>query len=296
MKEKKRQKVYRVVMLIIVVALITFVITTVLTYNGSIKYIVSATNNIQQYNNTTTKKLDALFATITELLEEKYIGDVNQEELIDGALSGLVASVGDVYTAYYTKEELEDFTAETLGNFVGIGVYMKANTDVGYVEIVEPMKDSPAEKAGIKSGDFIIKVDGEEYKANELEKLSSAIKGEEGTEIILTIKRGEEFLDITVKREKIHRNYVTGEVLEGNIGYIAIETFDEGSTGDFKAEYTKLLDEGAKSLIIDLRGNGGGLVSEALSITDLFCDKDQITLISVDKDGKEEITKSRYRC
>lgn len=289
MGEKKRQKIYRVIMLIVVVALVTFVMTTVLTSNGSIKYIVS-TNN-KPVNNT-TRKLDALLATITELLNEKYIGDVNEEELIDGALKGLVESIGDVYTVYYTKEELEEFKAQTLGNFVGIGVYLRANQETGHTEIIEPIKDSPAEKAGIKAGDEVLKVDGIEYTADDLDDISNFIKGEEGTEVTLTIKRGEEIFDLKIKRGSVHLNYVASEMLEDNIAHIVIDTFDDDCAKDFEAEYDKVLQSGAKALIIDLRSNGGGLVDEALEIADLMCEKNETTLITIDKDGKEEITKA----
>ena len=117
----------------------------------------------------------------------QYIGEVNEDEMIDGALKGLVSSIGDVYTVYYTKEELEDFKAETIGNFVGIGVYLRVNLETGKVDIVAPMKGSPAEKAGIQAGDEVLKADGKEYVAVELDKLSSYINGENGTNITLTI-------------------------------------------------------------------------------------------------------------
>jgi len=289
MKEK-RQKIYRVIMLILVVALITFIATTVLMYNGSIKYVVSPKG---LPNNKTTKKLDVLFATITELLDEKYIGEVNDEELIDGALKGLVAAAGDTYTTYFTKAELEEFKAETLGNFVGIGVYLRGNLETGKVEIVEPIKGSPAEEAGIKAGDQVLKADGKEYVADDLDELSKHIKGEEGTNVTLTLKREEEEIEITVTRRNVHMNYVSSEMLEDGIGYIAITTFDEDCSKDFKEEYNTLVEKGLKSLIIDLRSNGGGLVDEALEIADLMCDKNEITLITMDKDQKEEITKSK---
>ena len=290
MDKNKRQRIYRTIMLVIVVALTTFVITTILTYDGSIRYIVTGKN---PPTTNSAKKLDALLATLTELVEEKYIGEVDEEKLIDGAARGLVESVGDVYTAYYTKEELEEFTEETLGNFIGIGVYMQANKEKNAVEVVSPIKGSPAESAGIKSGDLIIKADGEEYKATDLEKLSNHIKGKEGTEVTLTIKRGEEEIELKVKRGNVHINYVASEMLEENIAHIAIATFDEQCAKDFEAEYNKVVSEGAKALILDLRSNGGGVVDEALKIADMFCEKDQTTLISVDKDGNEKITKSK---
>ncbi len=287
---EKRQKIYRVIMLILVVALITFIATTVLMYNGSIKYVVSPKG---LPNNKTTRKLDVLLATITELLDEKYIGEVNDEELIDGALKGLVAAAGDTYTTYFTKAELEEFKAETLGNFVGIGVYLRGNLETGKVEIVEPIKGSPAEEAGIKAGDQVLKADGKEYVADDLDELSKHIKGEEGTNVTLTLKREEEEIEITVTRRNVHMNYVSSEMLEDNIGYISISTFDEDCSKDFKEEYNTLVEKGLKSLIIDLRSNGGGLVDEALEIADLMCDKNEITLITMDKDQKEEVTKSK---
>lgn len=290
MEKNKKIKIYRTVMLIIVVALTTFIVTTILTYDGSIRYIVTGKN--PQMTNS-AKKLDALLATLTELVEEKYIGDVNEEELIDGAARGLVESIGDVYTAYYSKEELEEFTEETLGSFVGIGVYMQANKEKDAVEVVSPIKGSPAENAGLKSGDLIIKADGEEYKAADLEKLSNHIKGKEGTEVSLTIKRNEEEFEIKVKRGNVHINYVASEMLEENIAHIAIATFDEDCAKDFEEEYNKVVSEGAKALILDLRSNGGGVVDEALAIADMFCEKEQTTLIQVDKDGNEKITKSK---
>ncbi len=288
MKENKRQKIYRVIMLIVVVSLITFVVTTALMYNGSIKYIVS-----NSPNGSTSRKLDVLLSTVTELLEEKYIGEVNEDELIDGALDGLVRSIGDVYTTYYTKSELKEFQAETLGNFIGIGVYLQADYEKDAVRVVSPMKGSPAEQAGIKAEDIVLKVDGEEYKAKDLEALSNHIKGEEGTRVTLTILRGEEKIDITVTRQSVHINYVESEMLENDIGYISIVTFDEECAKDFITEYESILSQGAKSIIIDLRSNGGGLVDEALDIADLMCEKDEITLITMDKEGKEEITKAK---
>lgn len=291
MEKNRKQSIYRTIMLIIVVALITFMVTTVLMYNGSLKYIIQ--NGGMPANNSTTKKLDILLATITELLEEKYIGDVSEDEMIDGALKGLVGSAGDIYTTYYTKEELDDFKTETLGNFVGIGVYLRGNLETGKVDIVAPIKGSPAEKVGLQAGDIVLKADGKEYVADELEKLSSHIKGEKGTNVTLTIKRGEDTLEFTVTRDDVHINYVDGKVIDDNIGYISVTTFDEGCANDFKAQYNELSGQGIKSLIIDLRSNGGGLVDEALEIADMMCDKGEITLITIDKDKKEEITKAK---
>ncbi|MCI9365905.1 MAG: S41 family peptidase [Clostridia bacterium] len=288
MKENKKQRIYRTIMLIIIVAVITFIVTSIVSYDGNPKYIISSHQNSEL-----AQKLNSAIETITKILDEKYIGDVNEDELIEGALKGMVASVGDLYTEYYTKEELDDFTASTLGNFVGIGVYMQTDFQKDAVVVLSTIEGSPAEEAGLKQGDYIIKVDGVEYKAIEISELSNSIKGEEGTDVELTIDRNGEILNIKVTRRAVHINYVKSEKLEDDIGYISIETFDEGCKDDFVADYNKLVEQGIKSLIIDLRGNGGGLVDEALGIADLICDKNSVTLITIDKDGKEETTKSK---
>ena len=284
-EEKKWQKIYRVIMLIIIIALITFVITTILTSKGTFNYTSS--------NNNVTKKMDELLATVTELINDKYIGEINEEDLIDGALKGLAEGVGDEYTSYYTKKELEDFETETMGNYVGIGVYLQARPDEGIIQIVEPMVGSPAEEAGIKAGDIVLKVDGIEYKPEEIEELTSHVKGEAGSTVTLTVQREKEVLDIEVERRDVHVNYVTSGMLENNIGYIALETFNLGCAEDFKEAYDNLVSQNMKALIVDVRDNGGGIVDEALQIVDLFCEKGETTLIKVDKAGKETVVKSK---
>ena len=288
MKENKRQKIYRTIMLIVVVATVTFIVTSIINYQDSIKYVISS-----KFNTNVNQKIDTALSAITEIIEDKYIGEIDEDKLIDGALKGMVASVGDIYTEYYTKDELDQFTTSTLGNFVGLGVYMQANFITGNITILSTIPNSPAEEAGLREGDLIIKANDKEYKAEEITELSNDIKGEEGTKVKLTIKRADETLDIEVERRQIHINYVVGEMLEDNIGCISIETFDEDCEKDFINEYEKLKNEGAKALIIDLRNNGGGLVDEAINIAELMCNKNDVLLISTDKDGNKKTTISK---
>lgn len=235
MKENRRQNIYRIIMLIIVVSVITFVVTNILNYDNTRKYVISNskdTNIIQ--------KIETSAGSLKKILDEKYIGELKEEDLLEGALKGMIAGVGDVYTEYYSKKELEDFTASTLGNFVGIGIYMQADTESGRVIVISPIADSPAEKAGIKPGDKIIKVDDVEYKAEDINKISEYIRGEVGTEVKITISRNDEIIDFTIKRENIHINYVSSQILEDDIGYIAILTFDDGCCKDFIKCYDEL--------------------------------------------------------
>ncbi|MFR1441244.1 MAG: S41 family peptidase [Clostridia bacterium] len=147
-------------------------------------------------------------------------------------------------------------------------------------------------KHGIKAKDLIKSVDGVEYTAGDLETISSKIKGEEGTKVKLQIIRGEETLEFEVSREKIIVNQVEGKTLENNIGYIQIPSFDETTSSEFKTKFEELQKQNIKSLVIDLRNNGGGIVSEALKIADFIADKDSVLLYEVDKNGKETVKKS----
>ena len=181
---------------------------------------------------------------------------------------------------------------DTLGNYVGIGIYMTADKKQDKVKVISPIKGSPAEKAGIEPGDIIVSVNGKTYKASEMSAMSNDIKGEEGTEVEITILRGTETKEFKVKREKIKVNPVEGKVLDNNIGYIKFTSFDETTADDFKNKYEELKKSNIKSLIIDLRNNGGGLVDQALKIADYITEKDSVLLYEVDKNGKEEVKKS----
>ncbi len=288
MKEDIRQMIYRTLMLIVIVAIITFVITSIINYDSSVKFILPENNG-----ESIDKQIGETVSKITEILEEKYIGEINNQDLVEGAIKGAVEALNDEYTEYYTSKELEEFETSTLGSFTGIGVYLQADPETDSIKIVEPISGSPAEKAGLKADDIIVGADGTEYNADQINDLSDYIKGEAGTEVTLTISRNGKKFDVKVKREEINLEYVESGMLESKIGYISITSFDEDSADDFLEEYNKLLKDGAKSLVIDLRDNGGGLVDQALEIADLFCEKDETTLITIDKNGNKEITKSQ---
>ena len=181
---------------------------------------------------------------------------------------------------------------DTLGNYVGIGIYMTADKKSDKVKVLSPIKDSPAEKAGIEPGDIIVSVNGKTYNSSEMSTMTNDIKGEEGTEVEITILRGTETKEFKIKRKKIKVNPVESKVLENNIGYIKFTSFDETTAEDFKTKYEELKKSKIKSLIIDLRNNGGGLVDQALKIADYMAEKDSVLLYEVDKKGNEEVKKS----
>ena len=169
---------------------------------------------------------------------------------------------------------------------------MGVNND-NQIIIITPVKDSPAYKAGIEPGDIIIKVDNETYTGENLSEASKKIKGIEGTVVNLQIKRNEELLDFSIVRENIKLNHVEAEILESDIGYLQIASFDEGCSKEFKEKYEELASKNIKSLIIDLRDNPGGIVDEATNIADMLLEKDDTILITIDKNDNEQVTKAK---
>ena len=213
--------------------------------------------------------------------------------MVDGAIKGYIAALNDPYTQYLTKEEMEEFTIDVEGNFVGIGVYLTKDIQKNTVTVISPIKDSPAYKAGILSGDIISKVDGISYTGEQLTEASNKIKGEPGTKVKLEVLRGDKTLDFEIKRENVKVNHVENKVIHDNIGYIKFNTFDDGCSEEFEDNLKELKSKNIKSLIIDIRNNGGGIVDEALEIADLMINKGDTLLITVDKNKNEEISKAK---
>ena len=191
-----------------------------------------------------------------------------------------------------TKEEWDEFQSAALGNYVGIGIYMTTDNN-GNVIVLAPIKGSPAESAGLETGDIITAVNDENVLGTSSDDVSNKIKGEAGTEVKLTVLRDNEYIDMNVKREEIKVYHVEEKMLENNIGYMNLATFDEGCSDEFREKYQTLKNQGAKSLILDLRNNTGGLVDEALKIADMMIEKDKTLLITVDSKGNKEIDKAK---
>ncbi len=282
------KKIYKVIMLIVITALITALLTTMFVYQ-KLTGKMDIQNIIESGDNS---GLELALSQIRSMLEEEYIGDLDDKAMIESAIKGYVEGVGDEYTEYYPPVEMSSVLDTTYGNYVGIGIYMLVNNASGIIEVQSPMEGSPAEEAGIKSGDIINKVEGEQVTASNASDMSNKIKGEEGTKVNLEILRGEKTLNFEVERRKIVVKHTKSEVLENNIGYIQISDFDGGVADEFRERYENLEKQGITSLIIDIRDNGGGIVDESLEILDMFCEKNATLLITVDKKNNEDVTKS----
>ena len=292
-KYLKRQRIYKTIMLIVLTAFITFILTTIYianTYNltdGKTTISSLINGSIEDDNLTISLK------SIENIIKKYYLNDIDEQKAIDGAISGYISALGDPYTEYIPATEMKEYTENLMGNYVGIGIYMIKNSEMNLVEVQMPIKESPAEDAGILPGDMILSVDGVEYTGDDMTAAANSIKGEEGTTVKLEILRGQEKLNFEIKRKKINTNPVIAEKLENNIGYIEISSFDDGTADDFKSKFETLKNQGIKSLIIDLRNNGGGLVDEALEIADYIVPKGKELLITVNKNKKEEVEKAK---
>lgn len=226
-----------------------------------------------------------------DIIDNLYIGEIDEQKIMDETIKGYINGLDDEYSEYMTAAEWGEYQANALGNYVGIGIYMSVDKNNNVV-VVEPIKGTPAEAAGLKSGDIIVYVNDESMIGVDSEIVSSKIKGEEGTKVKITILRDTEYMDFEIERKSIKVYHVENEMLENNIGYISLMTFDEGCADEFKTSYENLKSQGAKKIILDLRNNTGGLVDECLKIADMMLEKDAIELITVDAQGNKEINKS----
>ena len=287
MEKSKRYKIYKIIMTVVLTAFITFMVTSISLYSYFVKNPVSVSAQ------STNKDIASKLTKYREIIDKYYLGDVDDTALEEGAIKGYIEGLGDPYTEYISKEEMDTYLDDTMGNFVGIGIYMIKNTQYDKIQVLSTIKGSPAEKAGIQAGDLIISADGVEYSADDMTTASNKIKGEEGTKVTIEVLRGAEKLKFELTREKVKVNQVEGKVLSNNIGYIKFTSFDETTAEDFKNQYQELAKKGIQSLIIDLRNNGGGIVDQALEIADYMTPKDSVLLYEVDKNGKETVKKAK---
>ena len=203
MEEKKKSRIYKIIMLIVLVAFITFILTSI----GMYQYFTN-NNNIGTKLLTSSKSNDI----VTELnkyksiIDKYYLGEVDEEKLKEGAIKGYIEGLDDPYTEYISKEDMKDFMDETTGNFVGVGIYMVKDQDTNKVMVLSPIKNSPAEKAGILPGDLIISVDDVQYSGDEMSVMANKIKGEAGSKVKIEILRGTETKQFELVRENKNKS------------------------------------------------------------------------------------------
>ncbi|WBW49509.1 S41 family peptidase [Peptoniphilus equinus] len=223
-------------------------------------------------------------AALENFVRQNHLYDVTDEQLRIGELKGVVASLGDPYSEYYTKEEFEQLLETTTGKFYGIGVVITKGED-NLITVISPVKGSPAYEAGIRSGDKIIKVNGEDYTADQLEEASDVMKGDRGTTVNVTVLRPQtnDTMDLDIARDEIQMDTVLPGTVDG-VSYIGISQFDELTADSFKKALGSVSSDG---FILDLRGNPGGVVDTAAEIADMLLGQG-IIVYAEGRDGKRD--------
>ncbi len=229
----------------------------------------------------------SVFWEVWNTVENRFYYDMPGEEIrVQGAINGLVESLGDPHTGYVTPEGAEFMRERLAGAFEGIGATVETDTETGGVYIIRVFEDSPAEEAGILAGDVLIEADSTDLTELTLDEGIQLIRGEAGTDVVLTVYReGEqELLRITVTRGTIELPTVDSRMIDDKVGYVALFDFYSRATSSTETAIEDLIDEGAEVIIFDLRGNGGGYLVQGIDVADLFLDRGIVT-IQRDVDG-----------
>lgn len=283
MKEKDYSKSIFIKSIILTILLTTVIVSMVT--------IIIMNNNEQT---SLLNRIDGKLSSIEQIVDKDYLGEIDENKIFDETIKGYVEGLNDEYSQYFTKEELDKYKTDNIeGQFVGIGVYIIQDTEKNAIRVLAPIKGSPAEKAGILAGDYIVKVDDQAYTGEQITEATNKMKGKEGTKVKIQIIRDEKTLDFEVERANVRVNPVEADIYEGNIGYLKISSFDQGSASEVTKKVEELKAQNIKSLIIDLRNNGGGIVDEAIEIADLFTSKDSTLLITKDKHDNESVSKAK---
>lgn len=233
------------------------------------------------------------FITAYRFIETKYVNDTDDVKLIDGAIDGMVKSLNDPHSNYLSPKMYKTLMEQTEGSFAGIGVVMGMDNEQK-IHIVGIMENSPGQKAGLQEGDEILAVDGVPVTQMAFDEVAAHVRGQAGTDVVLTIMRDNANQDITITRDNIKLKTVGHKMLDNNIGYIQIVSFSEDTANEFNEAYNDLKNQGMKALVLDLRNNPGGLLTTCVEIAKKLVPKGEIVSI-VDKQGNKETYSSSLK-
>lgn len=251
--------------------------------SGMIIMIVAMVGLFWYYTGRSSSMFE-FFRTL-EIIESHYAENVDKSAIFDGALKGMVSTLGDKHSTYLGGDLYKDFSAQMSGTYAGIGVYI-ASTDEGIL-IAGVMEGSPAEEAGLQRGDILVSIDGTSVEGYQLEDVSKNIRGPVDTSVDLVVRRDGEEKSFTVQRRQIHVPTVAGKMVDGtDVGYIRVAVFSDGTADDFTKEFTKLREQGMNKLILDLRDNPGGIVEQAVGVASNFVPPNSTIVSYTEQDGK----------
>lgn len=230
---------------------------------------------------------DSKATLIKQYINKYFMEDVDEDVLVEGMYTGMLEALDDPYSVYYTKEKYDALNESSSGQYTGIGVVVSQNINTNDIVVAKIYTHSPAIEAGLKVGDVIKTVDGEDVSEKSTDDLVTYVRGKEGTEVVLGVDRDGERLNIAITREVVEVDMVSYEMLEEHIGYIAIDQFSGMAAEQVRAAIEDLLGQGMESIIIDLRDNPGGDLECVRDIVNIFIPKDELVLYSRTKDGKQ---------
>lgn len=241
------------------------------------------------------KSLEQRYGKVEELksyIDQYFYKEDSEVNFEDGLLNGLFSALEDPYSIYMNQSDYEQFTISTTGEYGGIGIVVSPN-EKGYIEVVSPIEDTPAERAGVKSGDIILSVDSVDVNVDMYEEAVQMIRGKPGEAVMLSIRRlGEsEILDFEIIRQNIKIQVVKTEILDDQIGYLRLTSFDEDAFKEFRNELNDMRQTGITGLILDLRGNPGGSLNECVSIADYLLGE-QVIVYTQDRSGEKKYYRS----
>ena len=281
-KEKSRGRLQGIIISLAIISAIAIIGILIVSFTGGFK-----SKKSQIVNDEVVEKTDYLW----KMIDKYYLWDEDKDvkKAQDAVYKGIVSSLDDPYSVYYTKEEFEELSESYSGEYSGIGAYVSQDPDTMESYIARPMPNSPAEEAGLLPNDYICEIDGENVVGQDLNVVVAKIKGPEGTTVDIGIRHENkgEIETITVERRKIEVVRLESEMLEDNIGYIWIYEFEGKTMSQFEEAYNKLKEDGMQGLIVDLRDNPGGDLDVVINLCDKFLD-DGLILYTKDKNGKNQ--------
>lgn len=229
---------------------------------------------------------------VKRMIDKNYYKKADDYDVLIGMLKGAVNSLKDPYSYYMTEDEYKKFNEETDGEFAGLGIYVSGSIDDNLITVVAPMKGTPADRAGLKTDDKIIKINGKDFTADKMDDAVKIMRGKPGEKVKITVLRRDEngkakFIDFEIVREIIKVQTVSSKLLKDNIGYISISGFDTPTYNDFEKQYKELKKQGMKKLILDLRNNPGGLLTTSTQVVNTFLDGGLI-MYTLDKQNNKE--------
>lgn len=280
---RMRKKKFFILVLFIVICSVTLTAGGLIFYGKVIDNSVTVSEENYKELYEFANKYSKLY-NLQKVIDEKFLWDVDDEKMLNGVYKSMTESLGDKYSDYMTKDEMEKFRNYLDGTFSGVGINFAQDKD-GNIVVLRIVEGSPASESGIKPGDYLIAVNGKKYESTE--KMAVDMRGKEGTEVDITYSRDGKEKTVKITRALVTEKSVFSKVLKDKIGYIAITSFEKTTAEQFETELRNLEMKNLKGLIIDLRGNGGGYTDQGIKIADMLLPECTISYTE-DKNGKKE--------